>query len=475
MGLLRARAGVTALGPTNRGPRRAELRGALLAGAVIAVVGCGGAGNGSGGGGSNATSSSTGGGASTSAGGAGQGGAGAGGQGGATASSGGAPATSASSGVGGVGGTGGLSATGNGQTVSANLSQSCALTTAGGVVCWGTNDSGQLGDGSMTTSDVPVAVSGLSSGIATVTAGGVHTCALTATGGVLCWGSNSDGELGDGTTNPSEVPISVPGVTSGVTSLSAGYQHVCAVTSAGAAICWGENQSGQLGDGTIVDKLSPTQVVGLDSGIAAIAAGQFHSCALTTAGGVMCWGYNGYGELGDGSETDSSVPVTVTGLPSGITSVTAGSYHTCALTTAGGVLCWGLGHDGEIGDGSNTSRKTPVVVSGLSSGVVAISAAYSHTTAFTSGGSVVSWGGNANGQLGDRSITNSNVPVPVSGLSMGAAAIAAGGYHACAVTTQGGIFCWGDNAYQELGDGSMHHETCGAFDCSVIPVQVVGF
>jgi alpha-tubulin suppressor-like RCC1 family protein len=206
-------------------------------------------------------------------------------------------------------------------------------------------------------------------------------------------------------------------------------------------------------------------VSGLGSGVVAIAAGRYHTCALTAGGGVKCWGQNSYGQLGDGTTTDRTTPVDVSGLRSGVRAIAAGGFHTCALTTDGGVKCWGYNSLGQLGDGTTTSRTTPVDVSGLGSGVVAIAAGGRHTCALTAGGGVKCWGQNFYGQLGDGTTTFRMTPVDISGLTSGVVAIAAGSWHTCALTTSGGVKCWGRNTYGQLGDGE--------FGYSPTPVDVV--
>jgi RHS repeat-associated protein len=330
----------------------------------------------------------------------------------------------------------------------------CALTSVGGVKCWGYNGYGELGDNSTTNRLTPVDVTGLARGVIAIAAGEIHTCALTTVGGVKCWGRNTYGQLGDNSTTSRLTPVDVTGLASGVTAISAGHDHTCALTTAGGVKCWGRNTYGQLGDNSATTRLTPVDVTGLASGVMTIAAGIYHTCALTTAGGVKCWGENGVGQLGDNSTTTRLTPVDVTGLASGVTAIAAGTGHTCALTTAGGAKCWGHNGYGELGDNSTTSSLTPVDVAGLASGVTAISTGGYHTCALTTAGGTKCWGYNQYGQLGDNSTTTRLTPVDVTGLASGMTAIAAGYSHTCALTTAGGVKCWGYNNNGELGDNT---------------------
>jgi alpha-tubulin suppressor-like RCC1 family protein len=356
-------------------------------------------------------------------------------------------------------------------TISTGQYHSCGVTTAGAAKCWGDNAYGGLGDGSVVNSSTPVGVLGLGSGVASVTAGLYDSCAVTTAGAVKCWGHNALGELGNGTTTDSSTPVDVVGLNSGVARVSVGQVNTCAVTTGGAVKCWGFNVDGQLGDGTTTSSSTPVGVVGLGSGGAAVSVGDYHSCAVTTGGAVKCWGENAWGSLGDGT-TPSNVPVThnvpvgVVGLGSGVSSVTAGLDGSCAVTTAGAVKCWGLNIYGELGNGTTTNSSTPVDVLGLGSGVAAVSAGGGHTCALTTGGAGKCWGYNPVGELGDGSTTNSSTPVDVVGLGSGGAAISAGGYHSCVETTGGAVKCWGSNGYGQLGDGTT--------TSSAIPVAVTG-
>jgi alpha-tubulin suppressor-like RCC1 family protein len=339
--------------------------------------------------------------------------------------------------------------------VVAGYSHNCIITANGGVKCWGGNGNGQLGNGTNGDRDRPVEVIGLAagSGVTALATGDSHTCAVTAGGGVKCWGSNSSGQLGDGTLTDRSAPVQVTGLPSGsgVTALAAGGAHTCALTPGGGVKCWGANGSGQLGDGTLTDRTTPVQVIGppSGSGVTALAAGGAHTCALTPGGGVKCWGANGSGQLGDWTFIEKSAPAEVSGLPtgSGVLALAAGGAHTCVVTAGGGVVCWGLNRSGQLGNGTNANSSTLVGVSGIPAGseVKALAAGLYHTCALTARGTVKCWGSGGLGQLGNGPRADNNTPEGVSMFppGSGVAGLAAGGDHTCALTAGGSVKCWG--------------------------------
>ena len=359
------------------------------------------------------------------------------------------------------GGNGGGNTLSSVTGIAAGFESSCAVVT-GGVKCWGDNTVGELGiDPATSSTSVPVQVQGLASGVQAIAGGRAHSCALV-NGGVQCWGENDSGQLGiDPATPTTSVPVDVEGVTSGVTAIAAGDRHSCAVVNGGVR-CWGGNYFGQLGN-SITSSNVPVDVEGLTSGVSAIAAGNYFSCAVVN-GGAKCWGANDSGQLGiDPATPSTSVPVQVQGLTSGVTAITAGVRHSCAVVD-GGVKCWGRNDSGLLGiDPATAYTSVPVQVQGLTGGVTAVSTGAWHTCAVSSGGAMC-WGDNSSGQLGIGLTTNySSVPVQVQGLTSDVTAIAAGGYHTCAVV-KGGVQCWGRNELGQLGNNSTKN--------SLVPVQV---
>jgi alpha-tubulin suppressor-like RCC1 family protein len=337
--------------------------------------------------------------------------------------------------------------------IAAGGAHSCALTSANGVVCWG----------AINASFVPRDVPGLESGVSAIVAGDAHACALVS-GRVSCWGWNDAGQLGNGTTASSDVPVDVSGLAGGIRGIAAGSAHSCALADGGAVACWG-TFLGQLRNDATTPSVVPVDVPGLADDIAAITAGGYHTCALTIGGKVMCWGDNYAGQLGNGETADAGLgPVDVVGLGSGVTAIAAGGAHACAVTSGGRVVCWGANDAGQLGDGTTTGSAVPVDVLGLASGVSAIAAGGGHTCALTSERAVKCWGG---GELGNGTATGSVVPVDALGLDSGVSAIAAGGGHTCARLVAGAVRCWGLNYSGQLGIGPQCVGTS-----SSIPVEV---
>ena len=333
---------------------------------------------------------------------------------------------------------------------------SCAIAPSGELKCWGRNTSGQLGIGSNESyNEIPQTVPGLSSGVIAVSGGQSHTCAILTAGEIKCWGSNESGQLGTGNYESSNTPVTVALPGEPAIALALGAAHTCAVLADGSLKCWGSNQDGQLGLGYYGgDSPVPLTVTGLSSNVTAIAAGDAHTCALTTQGGVKCWGWNGHGRLGDGTGVNSAVPADVVGLSTGVISIAAGSSHTCAVTTTGAAKCWGLNDNGQLGSAGYATSHVPVDVERITSGAIAIRAGFAHTCALLIDHSVKCWGYNSYGQLGNGTYYTGFLPVDVYGLATGVQDIGIGATHTCALLNAG-MKCWGNNYWGEIGNGTI--------------------
>ena len=325
---------------------------------------------------------------------------------------------------------------------------SCARLGAGALRCWGQDLQGQLGDGSgsdagsfLPDQPAPVSVVGLV-GALQITAGNDHTCAVMSDHTVSCWGANDDGQLGPGVSKGSEphsTPVTVPGLV-GVQEVQAGAISTCARLADGTVRCWGRGLGAGVG----------TAVAGLAS-VARIVVGREHACALITDGTVSCWGANESGQLGDGSIVPHDDARPVPGI-TGATFLGTGGHHTCVVT-AGALRCWGNNTFGQLGDGTTSDRLSPIAVAGLGS-FSQVSLGYEHSCARRTDSSVMCWGHNVWGQLGDGTNTSRSVPTLVPGLLADYVASGSSALHTCSLTS-GVLRCWGASFHGEVGDGSF--------------------
>jgi alpha-tubulin suppressor-like RCC1 family protein len=339
--------------------------------------------------------------------------------------------------------------------ISADTGYSCGVWDSGDAFCWGGSNHGEMGAGSaIDTSHTPVRVAFGGRFESVVTAWG-HTCGLASDSTVYCWGLNNRGQLGDGSV---EGERSRPGpVPSGFAfeSLVAGGLNVCADSVGGSVYCWGANQWGQVGDGTNLNtRPLPTRVSGSLS-FTEVSFGVVHTCGLTSDSLAYCWGNNDEGQLGDGTTTNRTAPDLDVGVAS-LVSVVAGNRYSCAIADGGLAYCWGRNSVGQLGDGTLDNRLMPDTVNGghRFSSLSAGSGLSAHTCGVTLAGAVYCWGSNSHGQLGDGSTTDRIEPVLVNTSSMQVMLVSAGMRHTCAVTVDGSAYCWGQNSDGRLGDGT---------------------
>lgn len=374
--------------------------------------------------------------------------------------------------------------------IAAGNQSTCAVTAAGTPYCWGDNFFGQLGTGelgigsgsrpSWTPAAVaPVAVSGGHS-FTSIGSGSWHACGLTIDSDAHCWGKASSARLGQpvpadapicevaqqsGTSRPACVPFPIPvlGALPAFGELSAGTLHTCGLTTGAEVYCWGGDHLGQVGDGGGVTAYGITPVrVALDRSVASLSAGAWHTCAVTMAGEAFCWGSNITGQLGDGSTANRDRPVAVASeIP--FASVSAGLDHSCALAEGGDAFCWGDNFYGQLGDGSHTSSTIPVKVRG--GPFARLDAGSQATCGLTVSGTAYCWGANWDGRLGDGTLSSRSTPVTVAG-GLAFSAITLGTGHACGLTTDNVAYCWGWNLLGQLGDGSSTDR--------LTPVRVAG-
>jgi len=321
----------------------------------------------------------------------------------------------------------------------------------GSLWAWGNNDYGQLGDGTVVDRWSPLQL-GTDTGWSQIGAssGGSHTIALKRDGTLWAWGENDYGQLGDGTFIDRRSPVQT-GADTDWTRISAGGFHTMALKSDGTLWAWGHNDYGELGDGTFIDRRSPVQT-GADTDWAQISAGGHHTIALKSDGTLWAWGYNSSGQVGDGTVVDRRSPVQI-GTDTDWTRIFAGGFHNMALKSDGTLWAWGRNSEGQLGDGTFIGRNSPVQI-GADIDWAQISAGGFHTIALKNDGTLWAWGYNDEGQLGDGTVVDRRSPVQI-GTDTDWAQISAGGYHTMAVKNDGVLWGWGYNQYGQVGDGTV--------------------
>jgi len=349
--------------------------------------------------------------------------------------------------------------------ITAGAGHSCLLTTTGRIVCWGANQFDQLGgkDGPFTAIEgghprvegipgdwVKANVRGLSGKATAISSGSYHTCALVDVGGVQCWGRNDSGQLGDGTTVERYTAVHVQGMDVPVTAITLGAIHSCALLETGSVRCWGDNVYGELGNGRSENSSNPVDVQGLADPIVQLEAGGAFTCALSEDGKLYCWGNGSNGLFGDGLAKVYRAPILVDVIGQKLDMIVAGVYHLCARTTSGEILCWGA-----LSSEEQYTSSQPFKVKELTGMVVGMAAGGGYTCFLTTNNGVKCWGDNYFGQLGNGTNIGSWTPVDAIGASDNVLGIAAGFGHVCALMMEGGVHCWGDCSFGQCGDSTL--------------------
>lgn len=348
--------------------------------------------------------------------------------------------------------------------ISAGGRHSCAIIgSTSSLWCWGDNSSGQLGDGTTTPRPRPVRVvgPGVLAGFSAVSAGADHTCALLG-GAARCWGENGNGQLGNGSTTDSSLPV-VPAGGHSFTSISAGDGYTCGTTNAGQLLCWGINNNGQLGNNSFAPSTVPTPAA-LPGSAVLVSAGRLHTCATTQGGAAWCWGNNTWGQLGIGvTSAPRPIPTQVNGF--NFDAITVGELHTCSVG-GGGTKCWGSNDWGQLGNGMPGFQVNPTNIANGNTLEQAISAGNRHTCG-RQGLKIRCWGSDNDGQLGNGAGGSSSVPVDVPATSGENPAVTVGAHHTCTQLQLGQVECFGDNAFGQVGNGTTTDAPS--------PVRVIGF
>lgn len=347
---------------------------------------------------------------------------------------------------------------GNWASISAGGDHTCGIRTSGRLFCWGQDTFGQLGDGGTNTDQPSPVQVGTGANWSRVSAGASHTCAIKTNARLFCWGLDSTEQLGDGggVTNQPR-PVREASNATNWLAVDAGGGHTCALTNTGRLFCWGSDTRGRLGDGAVIlQQAEPVEVAGAATNWATIDAGDSHTCATKLNGRLYCWGFDGFSKLGDGdTETDQPTPVQVAGNATNWASVAVGDFHTCAVKTNGRLFCWGSDDQGQRGDGpANTGVDGDPIRIGTATDWTAVSAGRVHACARNAGRHLFCWGNDATGQVGnDTGTSDQPAPVEVDGAATDWAGISVGRLHTCARRTTNTLYCWGFDDSGQLGDG----------------------
>ncbi|MFO0674998.1 MAG: hypothetical protein U0169_00550 [Polyangiaceae bacterium] len=354
---------------------------------------------------------------------------------------------------------GGCAAAKSDEVISSGIDFTCFVTKDSIAKCWGWNAFGKVGNGTYNQTNAPTEVKNLGGSVVAVGAGLNHACAVKADGHAFCWGSNDEGQLGSSTepsgpNQSSPVPVAVDNLLDAAT-ISAGSSSTCVLTKGGGAKCWGRGLNGEIGNGSTTRASTPVSVTGLATGVVAVRAGWSFACALTDSGALKCWGSNEYGKLGNPSASGSSkVPVDVSGMTQDVAAFDVGNHAGCAVKTDGTVWCWGRGLEGIPGQANNRDAPSPVQISGIPGLARDVSVGTDHACALLRSGTLHCWGDNDYGAHG------------IAALALPVAAVSSASEFSCAVLTRGVVRCAGRGSSGQLGDDQA--------SASSSPVKVFG-
>jgi alpha-tubulin suppressor-like RCC1 family protein len=336
---------------------------------------------------------------------------------------------------------------------------SCGINDGGSLFCWGNDANGQLGNGApCCNSSSPVAVTAATNW-KQVDAGGDHTCAVKNSGRLFCWGDDDNGQLGNGDPfSDSNVPVQVGSATNWK-RVALGGNHTCAIRTNRRLFCWGDDGSGQVGDGAPnADVSAPTQVSGAGTDWTLVAGGGVHTCATRTTSRLFCWGNDSSGQIGDGTVGGPTAPspAEVTGAATNWAKITTGDAHSCATKRSGRLFCWGDDNFGALGDGTaGADSATPTQVSGSATNWKLVSGGQASTCATKTTGRAFCWGNDMQGRLGNGAAGATASPDQLDGATTDWKKISVGATHACARNSGRRLFCWGNDTSGQVGDGAV--------------------